>query len=175
MSTMPNPPTRRIPSGGTLERVLELIAVLGMIVCVGSLAASWHRLPPRVPVHFGWDGRPDAVGPRSVLLGVAGLCVFIYALLTVLVRLPWTFKYQGSIAAEKWYAAYGAVRTMVSACKAFTMVLLAWSEWRAIETALGRAGGLGPLFCPAIVAFVVGLIAVEIRWARRLRHPQPTR
>jgi hypothetical protein len=172
---MPRPQSHQAPPGGTLERVLELVAILGMMVCVGSLVATWNQLPPRVPVHFAWDGRPDAVGPRWVLLAVAGFCVFLYALLTVLTRLPWTFKYQGGIAAEKWYAAYAAVRTMVAACKAFTMVLFAWTEWRAIETSFGRASGLGSMFGPAIIVFTAGLVAAELRWLRRLRHPQPTR
>ena len=167
--------SRQLPPAGTLHRIFEVVAAVGVVACVGSLAISWEDLPPRVPVHFAWDGRPDGIGSRGVLVFVASVGVLVYALLTVLTRFPWKFSYPGGFPEADVTAAYTTARTLVTCCKAFSTAVFAWTVWRSIQTALGRADGLGVLFGPVVVVFAIGLLVFQLRWTRRLRRRSEAR
>lgn len=47
--------------------------------------------------------------------------------------------------------------------------LFAYIEWQTMQTALGKAEGLGPMFMPVLLIFSTGTIVVYFYQASRIR------
>ena len=73
---------------GRLELLCDVLAGVCLLVMFLLVALYWKQLPEQIPIHYGFDGRPDAWGGRggSLFLPLLGLLTF--ALLTGARYLP---------------------------------------------------------------------------------------
>ena len=153
---------------GDVRTVLEALAILGLAVTVLLPLVYWNDLPARAPVHFGASGKPDAWGGKNTLLFLPGLAVVMYLIIVVCshygkVNLP--FKVRAERLPVQRELALGLVRWI----KAEVMLIFALCEYASIQTARGRAEGLGAWFLPTLLAVVMGTIAVYFWMAWRAR------
>ena len=161
------------PPATRLHRVFEVLAAAGVIGCIAPLAFWWNALPRIVPVHFGLDGNPDGYGSRGTFVVVAAVAIILYASLTVLARFPWVFNYPPYAKRERWQVRYATARTLLAGSKAFMTLVFAWTLWGGVQTALGRASGLGPWVIVVIAVYLVGLVGFTIAWSLRLKKLPP--
>lgn len=59
-----------------------------LAVWAGWFLWQFPQLPEEMPLHFGFDGRPDRWGPKEELWVPVILCIVLFAALTVVMRFP---------------------------------------------------------------------------------------
>jgi uncharacterized membrane protein len=143
-----------------LEVILEIAAFAGVVHCVAGLVRSWASLPDRVPIHFGFDGRPDSWGRRYILLALPIVAILLYVGMSVMSRYPHTYNYPWRITEENAEWAYRSARLLVGLLKAELVWLLAWLQQGPIRVAVGEAKGLPVRFTAA--ALLVPLLTVVV-------------
>ncbi len=77
----------------TIERVADVLTVLGILVCVAGVVATFAWVEGPIPKHMNAAGKPDAWGGRGTLVFVAALASVMAAGLARLRRVPHTFNY----------------------------------------------------------------------------------
>jgi uncharacterized membrane protein len=142
--------------------LLQGIALAGLVAAGIMLALQWPKLPDVVPRHFDIAGRPDAWGSKRSLLQLPVVTFILYVLLTVGERFPNHFNYPWRITQENAQTQYRLARRLVISLKALIVWTFFFILWRALETAVGQRGGLGPWFVPLIVGAPAVLIGFFI-------------
>jgi uncharacterized membrane protein len=66
-----------------LKRFFDGLSLLLLLAMVGFAVWAWPRLPDRIPVHFGIDGRPDGWADRSLASWflLPGIAILLTALM----------------------------------------------------------------------------------------------
>ncbi len=118
-----------------ITTTVDALALLAIAVSVVVLARSWGRLPDRVALHFGLDGRPDNWGPKRVLL-LLPVFAAVFALAVIFVS---------------WLPGSARDLLMLRLVAAETAWLIAYAEWKTILVGLGKASGLGVGFIAAVI------------------------
>lgn len=153
-----------VPPRSTLEMGLEALSLAALILTAVVAVTYWPRLPESIPMHFDLSGKPDGWGSRSTLVVLAVLPFVIWTLLTVLARFPHRFNYPWTITPENAARQYALSRTLLTALKIWTLVLLAHLLWRNCLVAIGEARGLGVAFLPlSLLALFLILLAYFVR------------
>jgi hypothetical protein len=148
---------------------LEILALTALLSTIGLVAYHWRALPPEVPTHFGFDGRPDAWGARAHLWWVPLGALALYAGTTALARWPWLFNYPFAITATNATAQYRLAREMLGVTKCLALFMLLWITWVSVRAALGLATGLGVRFTFACLGALVVNFVVYFARAYRAR------
>lgn len=138
------------------ENSLEFLAALGILLMFAMLAQYWPSLPERIPSHFGVSGQPDAWSGKSTLLILPVIAAVLYAGLTVLSRYPHLYNYAWPITEANAAAQYRLARQMIIVLKTEIVWIFAYVDWQTIQTALGRARGLGQAFLPIFLVMIFG-------------------
>jgi uncharacterized membrane protein len=143
--------------------LLELAALAALALGIAVVARAWPELPRRVPMHFDLAGKPDGWGSRGTVLLLPGASVFLYLMLSAVRRIPasW-YNFPVALTEENRARQYRLARDMILSLKAAVMGLFAHITVALVETALGRAAGLGPWLVPAWLAVIFGTIAIYL-------------
>jgi uncharacterized membrane protein len=142
----------------------EWPALLVLALMAAIAAWSWPRVPERMPVHFGFDGRPDAWGGRvEGLLIVPAVAAGLYAVFLVLPRLdPGRANYPG------FAGAYLTIRLLALGVLMAVQVAM-------VAAARGAAPDMNLLGAPlvGVALMVVGNLMGKIRpnWFVGFRTP----
>ena len=51
-----------------MEKIAELVAILGAIASVSLILVYWQLLPATIPTHFNMAGQVNGYGPKTELL-----------------------------------------------------------------------------------------------------------
>ncbi len=145
-----------------LEKFFELVAATGLFISVFLILNYWSALPDQVPSHFGVSGQPDNWSGKSILIILPAVSVFIYALITLLGRIPQYANYVVRITAENAERQYLLGRQFSSILKAEVIWVFTLINWAAIGVALERCRGLGVYFLPIFLTIVFGSVAIYI-------------
>ena len=158
------------PDSPASRWLLELVALVAVGVSVVAVARAWPELPARVPMHFDLAGDPDGWGARGSVLLLPGTAVFLYLLLSAVQRMPahWC-NYPVAVTDENRERQHRLAKGMIVALKAAICGLFAHLTLGVLETALGRAAGLGPWLVFGWLAVIFGLIGVYLTRAFRAR------
>ncbi len=132
--------------------------------------AYWRSIPDTVPIHFGAWGLPNSWGPKPWVLLLPLVAVGFYFGLGTLAKRPQSFNYPFAITDENRPRQYALASLLVQALRAEALWVFAYMEWGMVQTALGRATGLGGWFLAAALAAVFGTIAVYLVAAARARY-----
>jgi len=133
------------PSRTTFDWILEAISLAILVAVFINLVAHWSELPDRVPRHYGALGNPNAWGTKNGLWVLPVVAVGLYLLLTAasryqrLINLP--VRVDRDLPEVR-----KLLLTMAICMKAVIMLMFAYISWAGINTALGRAQGLGRMF-----------------------------
>lgn len=152
-----------MPKGPWL--ILEIVAFCIFVFIPAVILANYSGLPAKVPTHFNLAGTPDAFGDKSTLILLLILSVSIYALLTAVPFNPSLINVPGPRTPENIASAISLTRFV----KVEVVTFKAFLVWRIIETAYGRANGLGP----APLLFVASiLVTAGVGLYKSSRHAQ---
>jgi uncharacterized membrane protein len=147
----------------SMEIIIEITAVLGMFFSIYIIIQSWAILPNTIPTHFGPSGKPDGWGGKESLLLLPGLGILlIYVPMTILNRFPHIFNYLRPITEQNARVQYYYARLFMSCLKVEIVWLFAYMSWRTVETALGKAEGMGLWSLPMILILIFGTIGIYI-------------
>ena len=127
------------------------------------------RLPDRVPVHFGFAGRPDRWGVPAELLLMPVIGLALFGFLTFLTRIPHLYNYPWPITEENAERQYALSRRLVLILRTIIVwifFILFLRAWRVAEVG---AGGLGVWFVPAVLVSVALAMGWYLVAASRLR------
>ncbi|MCG3121548.1 MAG: hypothetical protein ALAOOOJD_04703 [bacterium] len=153
----------------SFENSLEFLGAMGLLLMFIVIAQYWPSLPERIPSHFGVSGQPDAWSGKSMLLILPVIAAVLYAGLTVLSRYPHLYNYAWPITEANAAAQYRLAREMIIVLKTEIVWLFAYVNWQTIQTALGRAQGLGPAFLPIFLLIIFGSLGFYLYKGFRAR------
>ncbi len=113
-----------------------------------------------MPVHFGLAGHPDGFGPKSTLLILPATAIFLYLVLSVVVRFPAYFNFPVPVTDHNRQALRDLAIEMIGWLKAEVMCTFAWLTFAAISTAEGHSKGLGAAFAPVSLGVIAATIVL---------------
>ncbi|KUK53666.1 MAG: Uncharacterized protein XD78_0991 [Desulfotomaculum sp. 46_296] len=154
-----NLPAVSIPRS-TLENVLEIAYVIGILTMLFTLVRYWAALPDQIPTRFGTGGIPVAWGDKTALLRQLLVVVLISAGMTVLSRYPHLFNYPWLITEQNIRIQYQLARTLLSWIKVELVWLFGFTEWGSIQVALGRDQSLRIEYLWVYIAIIFGTIII---------------
>lgn len=86
MFRYPVKPNEPVPPFTPVERIVDWLALMGMIGSVVLVAVGTMVIPEQIPVHFGVDGTPDRYGSRSELWALLVMMGLSFLLLWAPIR-----------------------------------------------------------------------------------------
>lgn len=158
-----------------MRKSLEAVGLCALALLVFiTLRALYgpHRLPARIPTHFGANGRPDAWGPSSMLLVLPAIAVVLYALMTVVARYPSAFNYPVRVTPLNRPHLEAIALAMIVWLKIELACLFATLQWFTIRVADHGVHGLPPAFMPLALIIIFTTIGWHIAAMFRARRPQ---
>lgn len=151
------------------EIVLIIVAVAGVVANIVPVAQAWTAMPAIVPTHFGINGKPNAYGPKALLLLTPTIVLVMTVVFLVLARYPHLFNYPVRITQENAARQYRRGRLLLRWANVALAWVCAFMEWLAVEAALGQTAGMETWSLPLAIGLLVfvplGLVALIIVWA----------
>jgi len=138
-----------------LERMLEIIAIGGLVFGIFILLQSWSTLPDSIPAHFKFSGEVDRWGSKMELLLLPGLSLILYLGLTILSKYPHIYNYAVEITEENAKRQYHIARTMICWLKTEIVCIFTFIEWKSIQIALKQATASDMKFLTIMVVVVL--------------------
>jgi len=159
--------TKTEPESKISDKILEIIGISGIIVLITLPAAFYNSLPSEIPTHFGLTGKPDDFGGIAAIWMLPAIGVILYTGLTFLnlflVKKGFTSKINTGVEPGQKKGVFGLLQFL----KAVLAISFAYIEFGTIQTALGRADGLGVWFLLVfIILLTFGPVAFLIRGAK---------
>jgi uncharacterized membrane protein len=145
-----------------LEKLLEVLALGGLLYAAALLYTEWEQLPLRIPKHFGISGEPDGWGGKPNLLALLLVGAGLYVLLTILSFFPQLGNYPWEITEENAPRQYRITRSMLSWLKMELVWLFAYLEWCSIQVATGKASGLSPHLLLTVILVLSGTVGYHL-------------
>ena len=148
---------------------MELLAAAGVLFSWSILLYYWSDLPASIPRHFDASGEADAWGGKGSLVALPAIGLAIYVAMTALSRFPHIYNFPVKLTEENVQRQYRCARVLLAVVKAEIVWLFSYIEWRTIQTALGKAHGLGAAFLPVLLVTMTITIVVYFSLASMRR------
>jgi uncharacterized membrane protein len=159
-----------------MRRILEIVSLAALGILWAITWLSFHGqspLPASIPTHFNAAGQPDAWGPPSALYLLPAVALGLYLLISLLSRLPVSFRSSARITEQGRQQIETITRTMVASLKAELTVLFATIQGFILQGIQTGHAGLPPLLVPAflavlfatLIAYIVAMLRAA--WAMR--------
>lgn len=153
----------------SFEITLDIFGGLGVLIMIFYIVWYWSSLPEVIPTHFGSSGAPDGWGAKSTLLVLPAISLVIYIGLTILSKYPHVYNYLWLITPQNAKMQYQAARQMIILLKTEVVWLFAYVVLQTIQTALGKAKGLGTEFLPIFLVLIFGTLGFYLFKAYQAR------
>lgn len=140
-------------------KMLNWIAIAGIVALFGTAIHAWFALPETIPIHFGVDGKANGWGSKNFLWLFPLLSLLMYGMLTVVSRYPQTFNYAVQITQENALRQYHIACSMLNWLKTEMIWLFAYIEWQIFYLANTETPNLGIWFLPVSLIIIFGTIA----------------
>lgn len=142
---------------------VELLSFFALITQMVLMAYYYPKLPEIVPTHFGFTGKPDAWGSKSMLWLTPVISVVIYGVFTVINRYPHTFNYPVEVTTENAQRLYTIAVSMIRWMKLESILIFLAIDWNVIQIVLGNVKTFSMGFPLAItgvmiITTIIGLI-----------------
>jgi len=158
-------------SASAAHKILEILAILGLLLSFVLIWIMWSGLPEEIPRHYNSFGEVDGWGHKAVIFTLPGVSVFVYAFLSLIGRLPRVMNISHREIEEKREDALNIIRKLLVWLKVEIIWFFFYIEWRTIEIAGGKAESLGGLFMPLFVGVIAATVFIFMARLYRLRHP----
>ena len=145
-----------------MEKLLEAVALVGLIGPIVWVALRWSLLPEQIPQHYNFSGEVDSYSGKSSLLLLLWVNCGLWLGLTVLSRYPHIYNYLVTITEQNAARQYLLARRLIVYIKAVITVLFAGITWHIVHTALGGAYPIWPIVTLPIAFILAGTIVYLI-------------
>jgi len=142
----------------TLDKILESIGKLLIIIIWGLTLFVYFKLPAIIPTHFNASGEPDGHGNKLTILILPILASLLYFGLTKLNQYPQSFNYIETITVENAERQYTIASRMLRFLKIALLLIFSHIILFTYLTTIGLTNGLGVVFLP----FTLGIALIPI-------------
>ncbi|GJD22497.1 hypothetical protein RIVM261_074530 [Rivularia sp. IAM M-261] len=156
-------------SESTQDRRVSDIAIAGLVVLFVVAIYGWFVLPDTIPMHFGFDGRPNAWGSKRILWMLPGLALFFYGFLTYLNRTPHKFNYLVPINENNARRQYAIALSMLNWLKVELIWIFAFMQCLMYSLATSQSFSWGIWFVPVFFLVVLGTVTYWLRQSLQAR------
>ena len=149
--------------------LLEALSIIGLMIFLGFAIYNFPKLPETIPSHFNGAGKPDEYSPKSTFWILPGIAVFIYVLLTLVVRVPHQFNFTVKITRANALKQYTFANRLVRYLKAALICLFFYISFATIRVAAYADSGLGLWFLPVVLSGIFVPLIIYLVVASRNR------
>jgi uncharacterized membrane protein len=153
-----------------IDWIIEVISLALLLALISLTVHNSSMMPDRIPTHFNMQGIPDGYGSKATIWILPGIGLFIYLLLTIIARIPRTYNFPVTITKENAEIQYKLATRFIRVLKALMLLMFAFINYKTLETALNRSGGLGKGFMPVFLLFIFSSITFYIVKSRNNRQ-----
>ncbi len=145
-----------------IQTAVEVLTVGILLAMLFYVWQAWPTVPEQIPQKFDIKGQPIRWGGRNGLWLLPGLSLGIYALMSLLQRMPHLYNYPADLSAEEAPRLYAIGVSLIIWMKLQVVGLLALMCWRQIEVATGGTSALPSWIVPALLTLNLGTIAFHV-------------
>lgn len=138
-----------------LDKKLESIGKLLIIIIWGLTLFVFFKLPTIIPTHFNASGQPDGHGNKLTILILPIIGTLLYFVLTKLNLHPHTFNYINSITEENAEKQYAFATRMLRVLKIALLIIFSLIILFTYLTSIGVSNGLGVWFLPFTLSIIL--------------------
>lgn len=141
-----------------IDRIIEAIGVIGLILLIGLPIFYFSQLPEIIPTHFNAKGEPDGFnGKASIwLLPICGFLIHLG--LFWINKYPHKFNFPQKLTEENAEKLYRIATRMTRVLNTIILLVFAYLTYSTIQIGLENQNGLGPLFLPIFILLIIGTI-----------------
>ncbi|UBM59880.1 DUF1648 domain-containing protein [Marinilongibacter aquaticus] len=126
----------------TFDRILDLLAAVGLIALLAYPIGFYPQLPDQIPVHFNFRGAVDALGPKSFIWFIPAIGGLLFLLLNLLNRYPEKINYPPKWRKSETESQYNLARRMLRILKVLIIHILLYLNLHIIQLALDQPNSL---------------------------------
>jgi uncharacterized membrane protein len=139
----------------TLEKVLDLLGNVLLLMGIINLIIEWAYIPDTVPTHFNAGGEADGWGSKRNLWILLVVGFLIWFFLSILEKFPHLYNYL-MLTEENRERQYKNARLMMNIFKNETLVFFVYLSVKMTDAAKEGAGKIGFWDVPLFLAVVLG-------------------
>jgi hypothetical protein len=151
-------PLRVQEDKSTLQRMLEIAAIFGIVFLFFVVFWYWAKLPDSIPSHYNAAGEPDDWSGKGTLIILPLISLFLYFGLSTLARFPHHYNFPWKITEENQERQFYLAQMLVLGLKTEIIWLFGYIEWQTVQTGLGKTDGLGNSFIFIFLGIIFGTI-----------------
>jgi uncharacterized membrane protein len=139
-----------------LDRVLEAVAIGGVLFGVYIVLLGWSGLPATIPTHFDASGNADDWGPKYMIWLLPAISVVMVPAMLFLRRFPWLSNMPIKITEVNAENQYSLIVRLLSMLACFISLLFLALVHDTITIAEGGTSLLGAWFIPVFIIPIFG-------------------
>ncbi len=155
-----------------MKSLRELLATIGLLFAILTVAVQYSELPRRIPVHFAANGIANGWDDKSFLWFLVGITCVVYLGLTMIPFAP-TGSFSLPVSPRLRAAAIPLALDMVAWLKAELTWIFAAITWSTVVVAQGRSKGITVWFTPLAFGVVFATVLYYIARMLALSTPDP--
>jgi uncharacterized membrane protein len=136
------------PEFDSIDKMVELAGLLTVLGLWGFTFINYPDLPATIPTHFNAKGVADDFGAKSSVFALPVVATIFYVGMTILNLFTQIFNYPVKITPENTLRQYGHATKLVRWMKLGLILVFFAIVVQTVQTAEGKAGGLGGWFLP---------------------------
>ena len=140
------------------DKILESIAIMGLLIGIYLAIQAWSNLPTTIPIHFDAAGNADGFGPKGMIWLLPAIGVVMVPAMLFLRRFPWLSNVRFEITEENAAYQYGLIVRLLSLLACFVSLLFLLLVYDTLTIAFGGSSLLGWLFMPIFLTGIMGPI-----------------
>lgn len=142
--------------------LLDFVAFAFLVILIAIPVINYGSLPETIPVHFNASGQPDGYGGRGTLWLLPAIGLFMYIMMTIIEQFPQIYNYPVEITEENAERQYRNAGRLIRTLKTVILLVFSYLSFKTIETATGKASGLGKAFLPVFLLITFGVVIFYI-------------
>ncbi|PEA54193.1 hypothetical protein CON64_13835 [Bacillus pseudomycoides] len=150
---------KKIAPRTILERWLDGLSLIGIVVMLIYIGFIWSSLPNRIPTHFGWNGEADGFGGKGNIFIHPIVGLGFYILFHVLSRFPHLFNYPSHVTEAQKQQLFIYSRTLLGWLQIEIITFGVYSTWENAQIAMQREVEFSTI---SVVVFLVILVSTMI-------------
>lgn len=151
-----------------LERIMNLLSLLFIVLTYVYAFIMWADLPNRVPAHFNAVGEVDRWGGKGEVFALPIIETFIFVLFMILSKYPHLFNYPVEVTLENAERLYTYSKILLSTMTMIISFMFLLITYEIIQIALGNEG-FGNWLMPTFLCFIFGTIGYFFYRSFKLR------
>lgn len=145
-----------------VDKVMELLSVMGVIVSIYIIISSWPMLPDEIPGRFNFTGEVVSPTGKESLIAILIATILVYLTFSLISRYPKSWMLPWKITEKNAKKQYQVVKKMLIAIKSFVVLILTYITWSMVNIAMGNAEVLGAWFLPVVLIVLALIIGTSL-------------